>query len=176
MLYCVFLLRPELIQDKEGVVVTSVPKSDENGVIELTIKSGTSGDVMLIIRNTGKQLVRLKHITLLWSVNFFDYSDIATISDVRGSILPGIKWIFYAALRPGVNSIKKKNHNYPSQVGPLFLQHSHKFKFHKNLYKFSLQASTLYIIEFIFYTLKFYRRTLQLQKSHLWFFIELSPG
>ena len=84
------VLRPELIQDKQGVVVTSIPTSDENGVIEQRIQSGSISDVTLMIKNNGRTLVTLEHITLLWSVRFFDYSDIATIDEYRAVIEPGM--------------------------------------------------------------------------------------
>ena len=91
--------RPELIQDKQGVVVKSIPTSDENGVIEQRFQSGSISDVTLMIKNNGRTSVTVKHITLLWSVQFFDYSDIATIDEYRAVIEPGMH-LFHCGTEP----------------------------------------------------------------------------
>ena len=90
---CLFC-RPDLIFDKNGIKVTSSPPGDENGVIELRVESEMSGQMILIIENTGDETVILKHITLMWSVNFFDYSEIRRIGDYKSNLQPG-KFISY---------------------------------------------------------------------------------
>ena len=81
--------RPELVFDKNGIKVTSNPVGDENGVIELRVESGTYGQIVLVIENTSDETIILKHITLMWSVNFFDYSEISRIGDYEGTLQPG---------------------------------------------------------------------------------------
>ena len=81
--------RPELVFDKNGIKVTSNPVGDENGVIELKVESGTYGQIVLVIENTSDETIILKHITLMWSVNFFDYSEISRIADYQGTLQPG---------------------------------------------------------------------------------------
>lgn len=81
--------RPELVFDKNGIKVTSNPVGDENGVIELRVESGTYGQIVLVIENTSDETIILKHITLMWSVNFFDYSEISRIGDNEGTLQPG---------------------------------------------------------------------------------------
>ncbi|KAJ7370125.1 hypothetical protein OS493_034054 [Desmophyllum pertusum] len=83
------LQKPELTFDKKGIRVTSDPIGDENGVIELKVESGKYGQIVLIIENTSDEVVTLKHITLLWSVNFFDYSEISSIGANEGQLRPG---------------------------------------------------------------------------------------
>lgn len=85
-----YLVRPELVFDKHGIRVTSDPPGDENGVVELKVESGTSGrQIVLIIDNTSDETIILNDITLLWSVNFFDYSEIARIRTWEGTLEPG---------------------------------------------------------------------------------------
>ena len=81
--------RSELIFDKNGIRVTSDPCGDENGVIELRVESGKYGQIVLVIENTGDEIIILKHITLLWSVKFFDYSEISRIGPYEGQLFPG---------------------------------------------------------------------------------------
>lgn len=81
--------RPELVWDKNGIEVTSSPPGDENGVIELSVESGVRGYITLTVKNTGTEKIRLNDITLLWSVNFFDYSEISRIGPERGNLSPG---------------------------------------------------------------------------------------
>lgn len=66
-----------------------MPPGDENGVIELSVHSGVRGQITLIVENKGTEQIRLKDITLLWSVNFFDYSDISHIGSYKGNLIPG---------------------------------------------------------------------------------------
>lgn len=89
--------RPELVWDKNGIQVTSSPPGDENGAIELSVESGVRGKITLTVENTGTEKIRLKDITLLWSVNFFDYSEIAYIGEFKGSLSPGNILLFYPA-------------------------------------------------------------------------------
>ena len=70
-----FSSRPELVFDKNGIRVTSDPAADEHGVIELKVESGKYGQIVLIIENLNEENITLKDITLLWSVNFFDYRE-----------------------------------------------------------------------------------------------------
>ena len=44
---------------------------------------------MLIIENLGEENITLKDITLLWSVNFFDYREISSIDQDEGELYPG---------------------------------------------------------------------------------------
>lgn len=83
------LFRPELVFDKYGIQVTSTPLGDENGVIELRVESGQSGQIVLVIENPGEETITLKHITLMWSVNFFNYSEIANIDPYEAILDPG---------------------------------------------------------------------------------------
>ena len=54
------------------------------------MESGTSGrQIVLIIDNTSDETIILNDITLLWSVNFFDYSEIARIRTWEGTLEPG---------------------------------------------------------------------------------------
>ena len=80
--------RPELVSDKHGIKVTSDPPGDENGVVELRAESGTNGQIVLIIENASDETITLQHITLMWSVNFFDYSEISRIGH-EGNLQPG---------------------------------------------------------------------------------------
>ena len=81
--------RAELVWDKNGIQVTSLPPGDENGVIELSVHSGVRGQITLIVENKGTEKITLKNITLLWSVNFFNYSDISHIGLDKGNLPPG---------------------------------------------------------------------------------------
>lgn len=100
MLCFVFIYsnRPELVWDKNGIQVTSSPPGDENGVIELSVESGVRGYITLTVENTGAERIRLNDITLLWSVNFFDYSEIAHIGEIKGNLSPGNILLIYPAL------------------------------------------------------------------------------
>ena len=54
------------------------------------MESGTSGrQIVLIIDNTNDETIILQDITLLWSVNFFDYSEISRIRTWEGTLEPG---------------------------------------------------------------------------------------
>ena len=75
--------------DKNEIMVTSSPPGDENGVIELNVENGERGCITLIVENTGTKEIKLKFITLLWSVNFFNYSDISSIGPDRGNLHEG---------------------------------------------------------------------------------------
>ena len=88
-LICVESYRAELVWDKNGIQVTSLPPGDENGVIELSVQSGVRSPITLIVENKGTENIRLKDITLLWSVNFFDYSGISQIGLDKGNLVPG---------------------------------------------------------------------------------------
>lgn len=66
-----------------------MPPGDENGVIELSVQSGVRSQITLIVENKGTEKIRLKDITLLWSVNFFDYSGISHIGLDKGNLVPG---------------------------------------------------------------------------------------
>ena len=89
--FCSF--RPELVFDKNGIRVTSDPAADEHGVIELKVESGEYGQIVLIIENLSEEEITLKDITLLWSVNFFDYREISSIDQDEGELYPGNSWI-----------------------------------------------------------------------------------
>ena len=98
--FCSFFFlshRPELIFDKNGIRVTSDPNGDENGVIELRVESGKYGQIVLVIENTSDEIITLKHITLLWSVNFFDYSEISHIGPYEGQLFPGNSLLTYTS-------------------------------------------------------------------------------
>ena len=69
--------------------VTSDPAGDEHGVIELKVESGNYGQIVLIIENLSEETITLEDITLLWSVNFFDYSEISSIGSYLGQLHPG---------------------------------------------------------------------------------------
>ena len=58
-------------------------------MIELSVQSGVRGQITLIVENKGTEQIRLKDITLLWSVNFFDYSEISHIELSKGNLIPG---------------------------------------------------------------------------------------
>ena len=58
-------------------------------MIELKVESGKYGQIVLIIENLSKGDITLKDITLLWSVNFFDYSEISNIGFFGGQLHPG---------------------------------------------------------------------------------------
>ncbi|XP_022790553.1 putative helicase mov-10-B.1 [Stylophora pistillata] len=88
------LKKPELVFDKNGIRVTSDPAGDEHGVIELKVESGKYGQIVLIIENRSEEIITLKDITLLWSVNFFDYSEISSIGPDEGQLYPGCKQRF----------------------------------------------------------------------------------
>lgn len=66
-----------------------MPPGDENGVIELSVQSGVRSHITLIVENKGTEKIRLKDITLLWSVNFFNYSGISQIGLDKGNLIPG---------------------------------------------------------------------------------------
>lgn len=66
-----------------------MPPGDENGVIELSVQSGVRSHITLIVENKGIEKIRLKDITLLWSVNFFNYSGISQIGLDKGNLIPG---------------------------------------------------------------------------------------
>lgn len=66
-----------------------MPPGDENGVIEISVQSGVRSQITLIVENKGTETIRLKNITLLWSVNFFDYSGISHIGLDKGNLIPG---------------------------------------------------------------------------------------
>ena len=70
-----FSSRPELVFDKNGIRVTWDPAADEHDVIEFKVDSGKYGQIVLIIKNLSEENITLKAITLLWSVNFFDYRE-----------------------------------------------------------------------------------------------------
>ena len=91
--HSLFPHRPELIFDKNGIKLTSDPIGDESGVIELRVESGKYGQIVLIIENTSDDIITLKHITLLWSINFFDYSEISRIGPCEGQLFPGNLWV-----------------------------------------------------------------------------------
>ena len=87
---CLLFCRPDLVFDKFGIKVTSDPPGDEHGVIELRVESGSvSGQITLFIDNTGGETITLNDITLMWSVNFFDYSEIQHIGAYEGYLQPG---------------------------------------------------------------------------------------
>lgn len=86
--------KPALVLDKNGIMVTSEPPGDENGVIELNVGKGERGRINLVVDNTGTEEVKLKDITLLWKVNFFDYSDISAIGPDRGHLYAGKRSTF----------------------------------------------------------------------------------
>ncbi|PFX17671.1 putative helicase MOV-10 [Stylophora pistillata] len=71
--------KPDLVKDKRGITVTSVPPGNENGVIELKVQRNKREQITLIVKNTGTEEVELKDITLLWKVNFFQCSDLLRI-------------------------------------------------------------------------------------------------
>ena len=91
--FFLFSYRPELVFDKNGIRVSSDPPGDEHGVIELKVESGKYGQIMLIIENLSEETITLKDITLLWSVNFFDYSEISSIGPYEGQLYPGNSWL-----------------------------------------------------------------------------------
>lgn len=93
MFLCFESNRAELVWDKNGIQVTSLPPGDENGVIELSVQSGLRREITLIVENNGTETIRLKNITLLWSVNFFDYSDISHIGLDKGNLIPGNRFL-----------------------------------------------------------------------------------
>ena len=88
-----FSYRPDLIFDKNGIKLTSDPIADESGVIELRVESGKYGQIVLVIENVSDEIITLKHITLLWSINFFDYSEISRIGPLEGQLFPGNSWL-----------------------------------------------------------------------------------
>ena len=89
VLVCFESNRAELVWDKNGIEVTSLPPGDENGVIEISVQSGVRSQITLIVENKGTETIRLKDITLLWSVNFFDYSGISHVGLDKGNLKPG---------------------------------------------------------------------------------------
>ena len=89
LFFLILFLRPELVWDKKGIQVTSTPPADENGVIELSVNSREPGYITLIVENVGTEKIILNDITLLWSVNFFDYNEISNIGPKKGSLSPG---------------------------------------------------------------------------------------
>ena len=58
-------------------------------MIELKLESGEYGQIVLIIENLSEEEITLKDITLLWSVNFFDYREISSIDQDEGELYPG---------------------------------------------------------------------------------------
>ena len=58
-------------------------------MIELKVESGEYGQIVLIIENLSEDEITLKDITLLWSVNFFDYREISSINQDEGELYPG---------------------------------------------------------------------------------------
>ena len=58
-------------------------------MIELKVESGEYGQIVLIIENLSEEEITLKDITLLWSVNFFDYREISSINQDEGELYPG---------------------------------------------------------------------------------------
>ena len=58
-------------------------------MIELKVESGKYGQIVLIIENLSEENITLKDITLLWSVNFFDYREISSIDQDEGELYPG---------------------------------------------------------------------------------------
>ena len=58
-------------------------------MIELKVDSGKYGQIVLIIENLSEEEITLKDITLLWSVNFFDYREISSIDQDEGELYPG---------------------------------------------------------------------------------------
>ena len=47
--------------------------------------------IKLIVENTNEtEIIHLLDITLLWSVKFFNYSDIARIGPEKGNLSPGM--------------------------------------------------------------------------------------
>lgn len=86
--------KPALVLDKNGIMVTSMPQADENGVIELNVGKGEGGRITLVVENTGTEEVELKDITLLWKVNFFIYSDISSVGPDRGNLYAGKRSTF----------------------------------------------------------------------------------
>ena len=87
--FCFCSSRPELVFDKNGIRVTSDPAADEHGVIELNVESGKYGQIVLIIENCSKEDIILTDTTLLWRMNFFDYSEISSIGSYEGQLHPG---------------------------------------------------------------------------------------
>ena len=61
-------------------------------MIELKVESGKYGQIVLIIENLSEETITLEDITLLWSVNFFDYSEISSIGSYVGQLHPGNFW------------------------------------------------------------------------------------
>ena len=58
-------------------------------MIELKVESGKYGQIVLIIENLSEEEITLKDITLLWSVNFFDYREKSSIDQDEGELYPG---------------------------------------------------------------------------------------
>ena len=58
-------------------------------MIELKVESREYGQIVLIIENLSEEEITLKDITLLWSVNFFDYREISSIDQDEGELYPG---------------------------------------------------------------------------------------
>ncbi|XP_068695788.1 putative helicase mov-10-B.1 [Montipora foliosa] len=83
------LEKADLVCDKNGINVTSVPPGDENGVVELCVQMGVAGRIELIIKNTGEDTITVQDITLLWSVNIFDYSEIRNVGEHNIQLVPG---------------------------------------------------------------------------------------
>ena len=55
----------------------------------MKVESGKYGQIVLIIENLSEENITLKDITLLWSVNFFDYREISSIDQDEGELYPG---------------------------------------------------------------------------------------
>lgn len=108
ILVCFESNRAELVWDKNGIQVASLPPGDENGVIELSVQSGVRDQITLIVENKGTEKITLKDITLLWSVNFFDYSGISHIGLDKGNLMPGNakKTLITNNLSEKINNIK----------------------------------------------------------------------
>ena len=66
-----------------------MPPGDENGVVELCVQMGVAGRIELIIKNTGEDTITVQDITLLWSVNIFDYSEIRNVGEHNIQLVPG---------------------------------------------------------------------------------------
>lgn len=82
--------RHDLINDKQGIILTSVPQGDEAGVIETILKPGRSESIVLTVKNMDHySTVHVKDITLLWSTSLFDYRDIREIAPHKKTITPG---------------------------------------------------------------------------------------
>ena len=90
---------PELVRDKLGVAVTSLPEQNEDGVIEYQLPVGQAGIISLTVKNASdNDVITIKDCTLLWSSSYFDYKDIARIDLQRGRLNPGIVYLLDSPL------------------------------------------------------------------------------